>query len=117
MSVSTRPGAMELTRSCWAEFVGEDGEHLIQGLAEIKDWLLKQDNVAHEHIDLVDARFTYLESAVERMSRRDWLHTCIGVFFTIVVSVGLPPNQARGLFSFASQTLRTALSEIAKLLQ
>jgi len=50
-------------------------------------------------------QLNYLAEAASRMGRQDWIHTTIGVIFTIAVGVGLAADQARELFRFVGNTL------------
>lgn len=98
-------------------FTPEQREQLIQGIAKTKRWLLQHDQVRQNHVEFVNARLAYLESTIDRMPRNDWLHTAIGVFFTIAVGVGLAPDQARELFRVAGDALTQVVAGAVKLLQ
>jgi len=48
--------------------------------------------------------------AIERLGRRDWLHTAIGVIVTIITSLGALLSETAGEFyHFASQRIGAAL--------
>ena len=116
--LTRRTGLTEAVRTTdAAPFTPEEREQLTQGLAEIKVWLLKQADVQQQHADLVTDRLGYLEAGIDRLPRNDWIHTAIGVLFTLAVGVGLGPDQARDLFRVANDALTHVITGIAKLLQ
>ena len=55
----------------------------------------------------VAEKLDHLEDAVERLGKRDWLYTAIGVLVTIVI--GVAPDDARAVFSKLWASLRRAL--------
>ncbi len=99
-----------------SSFAPEQHEQIRRGLGEIRRFLIEGRNLSREQDELVTQRLDYLGSCVERMSRRDWMHTAIGVLFTIAVGLGLAGNEARDLFSAAANALREALDVVTKLL-
>ena len=97
-------------------FSAKEQACLLQALTEIKDWLFQQQNIQQDHAAFVTRRFEYLESAVSRMSRIDWLHTTVGVFFTVTVGIGLAPATARELFRVALDSLSRVAGDFLRLL-
>lgn len=90
---------------------------VISGLKSIKRWLLDARELDEAEHALVVQRLDYLESAVDRLPRGDWIHTAIGVFFTIAVGIGLAPDQARHLFQMLGDVLNTLTDGLSRLLQ
>ncbi len=60
---------------------------------------------------LIRGELQYLRESTEKMDKKAWMHTLVGVLFTIVVSLALAPDQARALFAAAAHALRPLLPE------
>jgi hypothetical protein len=86
-------------------FSEDEKKQIIKGLNEIKTYLLTAQKHSEEQAEFIGRRFDYLEGAIDRLDRQAWLHTTIGVFFTIVVGVGMAPDVSREYFRFAGVTL------------
>lgn len=86
-------------------FSEDEKKQIIVGLNEIKRYLLTLQKHSEEQTEFIGRRFDYLEGAIQRLDRQAWLHTAIGVFFTIVVGVGMTPDVSREYFRFAGNTL------------
>lgn len=93
-----------------APFSVEEQEQAVKHLQETKQFVLELQNFTETQTNLIEERFTYLEEAIERMSRTDWVHTFIGVLFTIVVGVSMAPESARKLFQYVNALFRGLLS-------
>jgi hypothetical protein len=76
-------------------FSESERKQIIVGLTEIKTYLLTAEKFNEEQAEFVRRRFDYLEGALQRLDRQAWLHTAIGVLFTITVGVGMAPDVAR----------------------
>ena len=90
----------------------EEQEYISTRLHEIERCLISTQNLSKEHEEFVKARLNYLEEASKRQIRRDWMHTMIGVLFTIIVGIGMSPSAANELFNFASDSFQNILENI-----
>ena len=97
-----------------SEFTPEEKNQLSQALREIQRYLLTIAGIQEEQQQEVKKRFDYLESAIERLNRKDWVHTAIGVLFTIATWI-LDANTAREWFQFAGQQISDALGWVLQL--
>lgn len=97
-------------------FTPEEQNRVAQGIEEIKRRITETQQLTEGNAALINAQLAYLQSAVERLPRHDWLCTAIGVFFTISVAIGLGPDQARELFRVAGEKLGELFEETANLL-
>lgn len=86
-----------------AVFTSEEKTYIVQGINEIKQFLLTGHKVDPE---LVEARLNYLIESSERVGRKDWINLLISVLVGIVISAALPPETTRELFRFAGTVLR-----------
>ena len=80
-------------------FTNKEQGQIRDELLQIKQYIVEQVESGRELRAYVEERFDYLEAALSRMSRTDWLHTAIGVIVTVAVGVGLTADEARTLFS------------------
>jgi hypothetical protein len=61
---------------------------------------------------LIGEKLDYLLAAAKRQGRKDWLHTSIGVIFTLATALAFSPEQAKTIWNI----LKVALSGIIQLL-
>jgi hypothetical protein len=85
---------------------------IIAGINQIRDYLLQQIATDMEQSKLINERLDYLMASVNRLGRRDWFHTAIGVFTTIMIGLAMSPEQARTIWGF----LRNALAGVIQFL-
>lgn len=97
-------------------FTPEEQSQIVDAIEEIKLSIIDMHQLSEDNATLVTAKLSYLQSAVERLPRADWLHTTIGVLVSIVVAVGLGPDRARELFCTAWDSLGKFFEETANLL-
>jgi len=88
-------------------FTEDESARLDTAVAEIREYLRSSVQMQQEQGERVDRQFEYLRGAIHRMARQDWLHTAIGVLFTVALTIGA--EQARDLFRFAWQQISTAI--------
>lgn len=96
-------------------FSEEEQARIINGIAEIKSYVLElidSSDATDQAIDLVTNKLQYLESAVRRLSRQDWVYMAIGVIVNIIVGTALPPEDARRLFGFVCQVISNAVPKL-----
>lgn len=96
-------------------FNPEEKEQISKRLYEIERHLISTQNLSEEHEEVVRARLNYLEESSKRQNRRDWLHTMIGVFFTIIVGIGMSSSAANELFNFASHSFNNIFGPLSYL--
>ncbi len=87
------------------QFSQDEIKHLSQSLREIKEHLLLTVTLDQEQTKFVEMKFDHLESAAQRIGRKDWLTFALGILTNIVVGLALKPNVARELFRAAGQVL------------
>ena len=95
-----------LVNSTNEPFKQEELIRIATDLSEINEYIKTSINLSQEHAGFVEQNLNYLKEASERQGRYDWFHTLIGVLFTMVLSIGLSPNEARDLFRFVADALR-----------
>ncbi|MFH1921149.1 MAG: hypothetical protein ABIP48_14870 [Planctomycetota bacterium] len=88
-------------------FAEDESARLDTAVAEIREYLRSSVQMQQEQSERVDRQFEYLRGAIHRMARQDWLHTAIGVLFTVALTIGA--EEARDLFRFAWQQISTAI--------
>lgn len=86
-------------------------QDISNGVEQIKQYLRK--NVSDpDHIKLIDEKLDYLIEAAKRQGRTDWVHTAIGVIFSLAISISLSPAQAKDVWNI----LKNSISGIIKFL-
>ncbi|PYS35190.1 MAG: hypothetical protein DMF75_04395 [Acidobacteria bacterium] len=91
-----------------APFTAEEKAYIVQGINEIKQYLLTAHKLDPE---LVESRLKYLIESSERVGRKDWINLLISVLVGIVISAALPPEATRELFRFVGTVLRQIINQ------
>lgn len=78
-----------------------------RSLDEVKAYLLEGQQFSSEQQAFIEHEFSYLREASERVGRKDWLNLLAGALMSIVVSLALEPERARGLFAIAGTVLQS----------
>lgn len=92
-----------------APFSAKERRYVSSQLKNLKRHLSTTQNLSNSQMRFITARLNYLEEAAQRQGRRDWIHTAIGVLFTIAVGVALAPDSARELFRLAGTLFQRLL--------
>ena len=79
-------------------FTAYQVEQILSGLNQVRAYLEEQGLATEEQKLFVNERLNYLEDAAKRQGRKDVIHTCIGVFFTIITALALAPEQAKTMW-------------------
>ena len=82
-------------------FSEEEKQAIANAMREIAEYSRTILGLTAERLEVLEKRVEYLTAAVDRLSPRDWLHTAVGVFATVVVGLALAPEQAGDFFRFA----------------
>jgi len=90
-----------------APFTDEEKAHIVQGINEIKQYLLTAHKLDPE---FVESRLNYLVESSERVGKKDWINLLISVLVGIVISAALPPEAIRELFRFVGTVLRQIIN-------
>ena len=93
-------------------FESQEIDALGRALKEIKGHFATTLELTEAQTHYLDAKLDYLQSAVARLSRTDWLHTAIGVFGTILVAMGVEAARAAELWQFVEQALGPVVHRI-----
>jgi hypothetical protein len=89
------------TEASGEAFTAEEQATISQRLDQIQNQIVQLADLESDRPAIVEEKVDYLKGSLQRMSRLDWCHTAVGVFFTIVVSLSLQPEEARGVFDSA----------------
>jgi len=96
-----------------APFSSGQVDAIAEGLGKVRFYLEAEFNLNEEQQKLVNEKLDYLLGAAKRQGRKDWLHTAIGVIFTLAIGLSCTPEQAKTLWNI----LKVAVSGIIQLLQ
>jgi hypothetical protein len=94
-------------------FTAQQADQIIEGLRKVRAYLEAEFDFNEQQQKLVDEKLDYLMGAAKRQGRKDWLHTSIGVIFTLATALALSPEQAKTIWNI----LKVAVSGIIQLLQ
>ncbi len=94
-------------------FTAYQAEQIIESLNNVRAFLHENELVSEEHQTFVKDKLNYLEEAVKRQGRLDWIHTCIGGITTIAVALALSPEQVNTIWGF----IKSTIAGLSKLLQ
>jgi hypothetical protein len=108
----TKAAIDSTVNSCFTE---EEKSHIAEAMNNIQNYLLTTQNFEDKYVKFIEDRLNYLKEAADRQGRQDWLHTVIGVLFTIVMGTGLSSERARELFRFVANSLQNLLVKILPL--
>lgn len=97
------------------KFSPEEQRYISQQLNEIKAFLLTTNRLQLEAARIVEDRFDYLEGASQRLGRKDWLNLTIGVLFSIIIAVALPPDAAKELLRMAGVAFQSLFHAVLRL--
>lgn len=90
-------------------FTPEEVKYLSGAMKEIREYIASTQNLSPEIQSFVNDRINYLEESSKRQGRKAWIHTTIGVLFTIIIGAAFSPSAARELFQFAGSVLAQIL--------
>ena len=96
-------------------FSNIEQKSIVSKLNEIEKYLIQTQNLDSEQAEFVSKRLNYLEGAVNRLGRQDWLQTTIGILVTLIIGIGLAPDEARELFRFVTGSLQGLFSGLLSL--
>lgn len=84
-------------------------EKIADGLRELQAYIENTQHLDAQKHGYLNSMLGYLVDASQRQGRQDWLHTAIGVLFTIVVGLAMAPDQAKEIFRFVDNVLQAIL--------
>lgn len=84
-------------------------QKIADGLRELQAYIENTQHLDEQKHEFLESRLNYLLDATPRQGRQDWLHTAIGVLFTIVIGLVMAPEQAREIFRFVGNVLQAIL--------
>ena len=89
------------------DFTEEEKARLNTALVEIKQYFSTGQDFSPQQKQYFDAQFEYLHGAIDRLGKKDWLHTAVGVIYSAVIGFGLS-DHATPLLQFASDQISQA---------
>jgi hypothetical protein len=93
-------------------FTAQQVDQIAESLNKIREYLEANFNLDMQQKTLMNEKLNYLLEASKRQGRKDWLHTSIGVIFTIATGLALAPEQAKVIWNI----LKVAVSGITQLI-
>ncbi|MCK4563577.1 MAG: hypothetical protein KAU94_02745 [Verrucomicrobia bacterium] len=93
-------------------FTVQEVKQIKDGINNIREYLKQEFDEADGSHDIINEKIDYLIEATNRLGRRDWLHTSIGVFATLGTAISLTPEHGAQLIHL----LKLAVNGVIKLL-
>ncbi len=87
-------------------------EQIADGIENIRRYLLNEFKGEQNAEKIINQKLDYLIDASKRQGRKDWFHTCIGVFFSMATALTMSPDQTKQIWII----LKNAISGIIKLI-
>jgi hypothetical protein len=94
-------------------FTAQQVDQIAESLKKIREYLETEFHLDVQQRALVNEKLDYLMEASKRQGRKDWLHTSVGVIFTLATGLALAPEQTKALWGI----LKVALSGVVQLLR
>jgi hypothetical protein len=79
-------------------FSKKEQEYIAKHLQEIKRYMISTQDLNAEMQRAIESRIDYLIEASERMGRKDWHMTLMGIVATLVIAAVVTPERAQELF-------------------
>lgn len=79
---------------------------LAEGMNKIRHYLEIELEANEVQTKLIDEKIDYLIDAAKRQGRLDWIHTSIGVVFTLYTALGLTVEHGKMLMQLLKATVR-----------
>jgi hypothetical protein len=83
------------------QFTKDEKLIIADGLRQVKEYLVANRELTQGELAFIDAKLASLVKTAESSGRIQWLHTAIGVMVTIVIGIGLAPNETKDLLKLA----------------
>jgi hypothetical protein len=89
-----------------SKFTKEEKKIIIDGLEEIKQYLLKAHKLDPE---FVEGQLKYLVESADRLGRKDWKNALVSVIFGIIIQGGIAGHNAQEILQFVWTVLNAVL--------
>lgn len=89
-----------------------EAKQIENGLADILKYVKATVSISSAQTVYLEDRLGYLEKAISRLGRLDWLHSCIGVIGSMIASLALAPENQTAIW----QIIKGSLTGIVRLL-
>jgi hypothetical protein len=80
-------------------FSSDEQRLLTEKLNQLESFVKTTERLRAKQAKQLNEGITYLVDASDRLGRKDWLNTFVGVLFSFVVSGIFSPNRAQELYS------------------
>jgi hypothetical protein len=98
-------------------FTSAECSHIHAKLDEIKSYILEGQQFAAEQAETVEREFAYLKESSERLGRKDWLTSFLGVLMSLVIGFAFDPVKAKGILRLAGEAFQSLWGVAAGYLQ
>jgi hypothetical protein len=86
-----------------SQFTKEEQGRIAGNLNEIKQYLLRIENLSQVQKELLEGQYAYLIDASTRLGKKDFLNILVGILLNQILTCGIVPEKAGELLRFAGQ--------------
>ena len=79
-------------------FSDSERSRINESIAKLKDQLQKSSTFNVEQLDLINRKLDEIQSASERLGRKDWINYVAGTITALCISAAFAPDQAKNIF-------------------
>ncbi len=93
-------------------FSYQEANGISEALSRLSAKVNETFDLDKDQLLFVESKLEYLEEAVKRQGRSDWIHTAIGVLVSITVGLTLSPDKASQLWNFFKSTIGPSIGNL-----
>ncbi len=93
-------------------FTPEEQGALTTQLIEIETYIQTTYALTTEQLNIISHNLDLLRSEVGKLGRDTWKYTAIGIIFTIITALGIPPEQGQILWHYITGKLSEVITNI-----
>jgi len=97
-------------------FTTAEQSDITSKLEEVKQLLLATRQFQEREFGMIEGQFRYLDQSSKRLGRKDWYNIAFSVLSSLVIAVGLPPEQANHIIQTASALFSSLVHGVQRLL-
>lgn len=98
-------------------FTAKEQKHITQQLKEIKTYIIDSAKLSKEQIENANKRFDYLEAALKRLGRFDYVNIFMSTIMNLIIVAGINSQIAGDIYKFIQDHLIAVFTTIIQLNQ
>jgi hypothetical protein len=98
------------------KFSEHEIQHIYESLEFVKSELAANKELKEEQYEYLSKKIDEIGNASKRLGKRDWINYVIGVLSSATVSMSLPPEVTKNIFSYFNSSFSWLFESIVKLI-